>query len=329
LDIDRIRETITTMGGVSTVVAGDRRLLKVHTHTPTPGKILDYGVSLGSLEDINIENLQSQSLRYATESARERGLPASAAVGANLHNSHNAPGGAAVAEATPPGEQSSPAQEAREVGIVAVAAGDGWLDIYRSAGAITVPGGQTMNPSTQELLQATESCPSDTVLILPNNKNVVMSANQVAGLTKKRVVVIPTGSPAQGVAALLAYNFEADFDANAQAMTEASQQVDTIEITRAVRTAQVDGVNTVEGEPIGLLNDTLVAAGKDQTQVIHDALGKLDMSRHEIITVYYGADVTEETASALSSQIKAWYPNQEIEIVSGGQPFYEYVISAE
>ncbi len=324
LDIDRIRDTITAMGGVSTVVAGDSKLLKLHTHTPTPGKILDYGVSLGSLEDINIENLQSQSLRYAAASARERGLPASAAVGAALQNSHSV-----AMTTTTVAAQASTEQEAREVGIVAVASGTGWEHIYQSAGAIIVPGGQTMNPSTEELLKAAESSPSETVIILPNNKNVVMSANQVASLTKKQVHVIPTSSPAQGIAALLAYNFEADVEANLKAMEEASKSVDTVEITRAVRTTQADGVNTIEGEPIGLLNDTLVAAGADQLQVIREALGKMDMSRHEIITVYYGADVGEAAANAVAAQIMAWYPDQEVEVVDGGQPFYDYVISAE
>lgn len=324
LDLDAIRNTITAMGGVSTVVAGDRSLLKVHTHTPTPGKILDYGVSLGSLLDINIENLQDQSLRYAADSAHQRGLAAPAANGARPGGAFAA-GQAVVAAPTPP----NAAQAERAIGVVAVAAGDGWTEVYQSVGATIVPGGQTMNPSTEELLKAVESLPNDQVILLPNNKNVIMSAQQVGSLTKKQVYVVPSESPAQGVAALLAYNFEGDFAANCAAMSEAIRGVDTVEITRAVRTTQVDGVNVTEGDLIGLVNEKLVVAGGDATQVARDALGRLAMDRHEIVTVYYGADVAEDTAQALAEQIRAWYPNQEVEVVNGGQPFYDYVISAE
>jgi len=320
LDIDAIRNTITAMGGVSTVVAGDRSLLKVHTHTPTPGKILDYGVGLGSLLDINIENLQEQSLRYADDSARQRGLAAPAANGARL----GAPPAVGVA-AMPP----SAAQTERAIGLVAVAAGDGWTEVYQSVGATIVPGGQTMNPSTEELLQAVERLPNDQVILLPNNKNVIMSARQVGALTKKQIYVVASESPAQGVAALLAYNFTADFDANCAAMSEAIRRVDTVEITRAVRTAQVDGVNVTEGQLIGLVNEKLVAAGSDATQITRDTLGRLAMDQHEIVTVYYGADIAEATAQTLAEQIRAWYPNLEVEVVNGGQPFYDYVISAE
>ena len=316
LDIDGIRNTITAMGGVSTVVAGDRSLLKVHTHTPTPGKILDYGVGLGSLLDINIENLQDQSLRYAADSAHQRGLPAPTMNGAR-------PGD--VAAQMPP----NAAQTERAIGVVAVAAGDGWTEVYQSVGAAIVPGGQTMNPSTEELLKVVESLPNDQVILLPNNKNVIMSAQQVGSLTKKQVYVVPSESPAQGVAALLAYNFEGDFAANCAAMSEAIQGVDTVEITRAVRTTQADGVNVTEGDLIGLVNEKLVTSGGDATQVARDALGRLAMDRHEIVTVYYGADVAEANAQALAEQIRAWYPAQEVEVVNGGQPFYDYVISAE
>ncbi len=165
LDLDGIRRTLNAMGGVSTVVAGDSQMIKVHTHVPMPGKVLDYGVSLGSLLDINIENLQEQSLAYAEESARERGL-----TGMNLHSAalqngaHSASPPAALP--APP----APAVERLPVGVVAVAAGDGWARLFESyhLGGV-VPGGQTMNPSTEDLLRAVEACPSDNVILLPNN----------------------------------------------------------------------------------------------------------------------------------------------------------------
>src|SRR6266487_3196897 len=184
LDLDRIRQTIIEMGGVSTVVAGDEKMLKVHTHVPWPGKILDYGVSLGSLLDINIENLQEQSLTYAAESEAE----------------HTA---------------EEVKQVTQQIATVAVVAGTGFERVFRSIGVTAiVPGGQTMNPSTEELLAAVDAVDARQVILLPNNSNVILSARQVTGLSSKEVFVVPTESMPQGIAALLGFNFEADFESN-------------------------------------------------------------------------------------------------------------------
>jgi len=323
LDLERIRDTITGMGGVSTVVAGDSKLLKVHTHTPTPGKILDYGVSLGNLQDINIENLQEQSLRYAAESAREYGRVAAA-------NGAAVVGGRATAVASPPLVGEAPQREVGEIGIVAVASGEGWVKVFQSLGVSQlVPGGQTMNPSTEDVLQAVEACPAQKVIVLPNNGNIVMSARQVAGLTAKQVHVVPTDSLPQGIGALLAFNLEADFEANSQAMDAAIGRIQTAEITQAVRSVQIDGVNVTEGDVIGLVNGHLVTAGTDMDAVIHDSLGRMGASQHEIITIYYGMNVTLQAAEEMARRIKLQFPDQEIEVVEGGQPFYAYIISAE
>ena len=283
LDVEGIRDTITAMGGVSTVVAGDAKLIKVHTHTPTPGKILDYGVSLGSLQDINIENLQEQSLRYEAEGRAERGEEP----GAN--------GRAVVAQA--PGEQESGGlHELKDIGIVAVVSGDGWNDVYRDLGvSAIVSGGQTMNPSTEELFAAVEGCPFEQIILLPNNGNVIMSARQVPQLSKKNICVIPSDSMPQGITALLAFNLDAEFDANCQAMEAAIKHVDTVEITRAVRSVQIDGVNVREGDIIGLVNGRLVTAGDDSTQVTHESLTRMGADRHEIVTVYYGEGIEAAT----------------------------------
>ncbi len=324
LNLEEIRDTITHMGGVSTVVAGDTKLLKVHTHIPTPGKVLDYGVSLGSLQDINIENLQEQSLRYAAESAREHGA---AAVGTNGGGpAHGA--ASATAVATP--QVPSAARAVGEIATVVVAAGEGWTRVFESLGvAAIVPGGQTMNPSTQELLTAVESVACQKVILLPNNGNVVMSARQVPQLTQKEVYVVPSTSLPQGVGALLAFNFDADFAANCKAMEEALARVQTVEITHAVRAVQLDGIDVSEGDVIGLVNDRLVAAGRDAEAVIHDTLTHAGVAEHEIVTLYYGADVDEQTAQALASRIQAWFPDLEVEVVNGGQPFYAYIMSVE
>src|SRR5579875_785168 len=189
LNVDEIRQHIIDMGGVSTVVAGDEKLLKVHTHTLTPGKILDYGVSLGSLLDINIENLQEQSLAYAAESAAEH----------------------AGSQITEP--------EKLPIATVAVVAGDGFVEVFKGLGvSAIVSGGQTMNPSTEELLEAVKSVPSDKVILLPNNSNVILSARQVANLTEKEVYTVPTETMPQGIAALTGFNFEADFETNCKVM---------------------------------------------------------------------------------------------------------------
>ena len=343
LDVNGIRRTINAMGGVSTVVAGDSQMLKVHTHTPSPGKILDYGVSLGSLLDINIENLQEQSLQYAEESARERGL-----TGMNLHSAAasaddaNASNGAAMNGARPasavpvapmapiaPPEPPQPV-EAREVGVVAVVAGDGWANIYGSyrLGGI-VPGGQTMNPSTEDLLRAVEACPSDKVILLPNNGNIIMSARQVAQLTNKQVHVTPTTSMPQGIAALLAYNYQADFVTNAAAMDRAISSVATGEITQAVRNAQIDGVAINEGDIIGLANGKLAASGHDVSQVLHEMLRCMGAGEHELITLFSGQDVSDGDAEAMAAQVRSWFPSQDVEMQHGGQPFYAYVVSVE
>jgi uncharacterized protein len=302
LDVEKIRQTIIDMGGVSTVVAGDEQMLKVHTHTPTPGKILDYGVSLGSLLDINIENLQEQSLNYAAESAAEY------------------------------------AQEARQaenllvsqIATVAVVSGQGFEKVFQGLKVNTiVSGGQTMNPSIEELLAAVEEVPAQQVIILPNNSNVVLSAQQIAGLTQKEVYVVPSKTLPQGIAALISFNFAADFASNCQAMAQAINNVQTAEITTAVRSVQLDGVSVREGDFIGVINGQLTVANQHMQQVVHDTLSRMHIDNYEIITLYYGEDVTAEQADQLAKDIKVRYSQLEIEVVDGSQPHYAYILSAE
>jgi len=299
LDVEKIRQTITDMGGVSTVVAGDEKLLKVHTHTEQPGAILDYGVSLGSLLDINIENLQEQSLTYAAESEAEHAV-----------------------------EQAQ--QVTQQIATVAVVAGPGFENVFRSIGLTAiVPGGQTMNPSTEELLKAVDAVGPEQVILLPNNSNVMLSARQVVGLTSKTIYIVPTETMPQGIAALLGFNFEADFESNCKAMTEAAKNIQTAEITTAVRTAQIDGVHVREGDYIGLVNGDLAIAGQDIDHVIHETLQRMHIERYEIVTLYFGEDVTQQQAEETARHIKEKYSHLEIEVVDGGQPLYAYILSAE
>ena len=302
LDVERIRQSIIDMGGVSTVVAGDEKMLKVHTHTQTPGKILDYGVSLGSLLDINIENLQEQSLTYAAASEAEH-----------------------AAEE----ETQSPALHA-EIATVAVVAGAGFEKVFRGLGvSAIIPGGQTMNPSTEEILAAVDAVDADKVIILPNNGNVILSAQQVPHLTSKEIYIVPADTMPQGIAALLGFNFDADFPTNCAAMTEAAKNIQTAEITTAVRSVFIGGVRVREGDFIGLINGNLTIAGQNMELVIQDTLQRMGMDRYEIVTLYYGEDVTSQQAQETAKRIKGRHSHLEIEVVDGGQPYYAYIFSAE
>ena len=302
LDVEKIRQTIIDMGGVSTVVAGDEKMLKVHTHTLTPGKILDYGVSLGSLLDINIENLQEQSLNYAAESAAQH------------------------AEDLEKKEKLVIPQ----VSTVAVVAGKGFEKVFEGLNVNTlVSGGQTMNPSIEELLSAVEKAPTRQVIILPNNSNVILSAQQVVGLTQKEVYVVPSKTLPQGIAALISFNFEADFASNCQTMTDAINNVQTAEITTAVRSVQLDRVSVREGDFIGVINSHLAVAGQNMQQVVYDTLKRMNIDNYEIVTLYYGEDITAEQAEQMAKDIKTRYAQLEIEVIDGSQPHYAYILSAE
>jgi uncharacterized protein len=303
LDVENIRQTIIDMGGVSTVVAGDEQLLKVHTHTATPGKILDYGVGLGSLTDINIENLQEQSLAYAAESAAEH-----------------------AAEEEDEEETTHDSQ----ITTVAVVSGTGFEKVFEGLGVSSiVSGGQTMNPSIEELLTAVDNTASKQVILLPNNSNVILSAQQVKNLTAKEIYVVPSKTLPQGIAALLAFNYEADFASNCQAMSEASQHIQTAEITTAVRSVRLGNVTVREGDYIGVINGNLTVAGQDIQIVLQDTLKRMPIDNYEIVTLYYGAEVTADEAQETSRRIKEQYSHLEIEVVDGGQPYYAYILSLE
>ncbi|RAQ96388.1 hypothetical protein A4R35_12650 [Thermogemmatispora tikiterensis] len=310
LDVERIRQAIIDMGGVSTVVAGDEKLLKVHTHTQWPGKILDYGVSLGSLLDINIENLQEQSLAYAAESRAEHEQAAGRGQDA-----------AAASQAPAP---SAP------IATVAVVSGSGFEKVYCGLGvSAIVPGGQTMNPSIEELLAAVNSVEAEQVIILPNNSNVILSAQQIPRLTSKQVEVIPTETLPQGIAALMSFNYSADLATNVQSMSAAARRIQTAEITTAVRAVQIDGLRVREGDIIGLINGNLAVAGSSLDGVIHDLLQRMHVERYELLTIYYGEGTSETHAQETAARIKQTYSHLEVEVVDGGQPYYTYIFSVE
>jgi dihydroxyacetone kinase-like predicted kinase len=211
-----------------------------------------------------------------------------------------------------------------------VAPGPGFAQIFRSlhAGEV-VGGGQTMNPSTEDLLDAIGRLPQRDVIVLPNNGNIIMAARQAAAMSDKRVEVLPTRTAPQGLAALLSFNYQSGLAENVDAMAGAISRVHTAEITTAVRDASVDGVEVRAGQAIGLLDGDLVTAADAPDPVIDELLSRMDLGEREIVTIYYGQLASRDRAEALAEQIGERYAGLEIEVQDGGQPLYDYIISAE
>ena len=303
LDMDHVRQTIQSIADWS-VVVGDSEVIRVHGHTDDPGQMLSAMVANGRLADIHIEDMDLQVLE---REARQAQGPAEPEV---------------ADEIAPP----------VPLATVAVAAGEGLEAVLRSLGVSEiVRGGQTMNPSTEELLAACTAANASQVLILPNNKNVILAAEQVAQLVPDdvSVTIVPTKTVVQGIAAQLAFNSEAAPDENAAAMAEAAQAICTIELTYAVRDSTSGNLAVREGEAIALVDDMLVAHGADQIAALRGALDILDTDDYEVVSVYPGADAEPDITDALVAQLEEWLPLAEIEVTSGGQPHYHYFIGLE
>jgi hypothetical protein len=217
-----------------------------------------------------------------------------------------------------------------DIAMVTVATGDGFFELLNSLGnIIIVPGGQTMNPSVNELLQAVESAPSDNIILLPNNKNIMSAASQVQSLTSKKVKVIPTRNIPQGIAAFLAFGYDLNLEQNAKAMEKAISRVKSIELTRAVRETRLNGLEIKKGQFIAILNDEDLIARADRVgDTILEALGKAGADKAAIVTVYYGAEIKGAEAQEIAQEIRDRY-KAEVEVVQGGQPHHNYVISLE
>lgn len=300
LDFPTIRERLLALGS-SGVVIGDEELVKIHIHTEHPGAVLEEAVRWGELGQIRIDNMAAQ-VRAVTEGAAAARPPAAAA-------DQPAPGGPQV---------------------VTVASGAGLVEALRGLGAAhIVSGGQTMNPSTEELLRAVEATPGDEVLLLPNNSNVILTAEQVVALTAKRVAVVPSRSVPQGIAALAAFTFAGGLDENVAAMTAALRDIRAGEVTRAVRAATIDGLNVAAGQVIGLLDGKLCCCGATAAEVVPELLARMAAADAELITLYRGEEVDETAAAAMVESLSSRYPDAAIELVDGGQPHYDYLIGVE
>ena len=299
LNVPLVTAKIDAMGD-STVVVGDERTIKVHVHVKDPGQPISYAVSLGAITDVVVENMQEQMEDIV----------------------------ATAVSPTPPLPEIM--LEPDQIGVVAVAAGTGLANAFRSLGvAHVVNGGQTNNPSTEEILQAIDAVPTNKVIVLPNNKNIILAAEAARDLSQKQVAVIPSRTVPQGISALMFLNPDGDLAATAQAMTTSLADVATGEITRATRSVTIDEVGVKEGQFIGLVDGRLRACGPDMTEVLTRVLAQMDMDEREIVTLYYGQDVSAVEAAAVAAQIEQLYPEVEVEILDGGQAHYYYILGAE
>ena len=307
IDVDKMRAGIEALGDCPLTV-GDVSAVKVHVHVADPGKPISLGARFGSISDVVVEDMLAQYEAYSASRA------ASQVVEPVLRM----PVGFSASE-TPPA-----------IGVVVVAAGQGLINVFRSLGATgVVEGGQTMNPSTAQILDAVEQMASDQVIILPNNKNILMSAQQVIEVSEKRVMVVPTRSIPQGISALLALDQGVSLESNADAMKESALDVITGEITWATREVQLNGIDVHEGDAIGLLEDELVVDAKSFDEAVHWLLAEADLDDCELVTLYYGEQVIASQAQDLADQLLEAYADLEFEVVEGGQPHYPYIISME
>ena len=291
LNADKIRSRLDKKGE-SLIVVGDESTTRIHIHTLDPGNVIHVATGLGTVHQVSIRNMDEQHRDFL--------------------------------------EMQKDKAPAVDMAIVAVVAGDGLAEVFTSLGVTAiVPGGQTMNPSTKDILQAVESIASDKVIVLPNNKNIVLTAEQVHTLTEKDVEIVATETIPQGVAALLALDYEADLETNGNIMRQAIPLVNTVEVTRAVRSTQINNIKIKKKQAIGLLDGELVAVGSNPTEVLHETLSKLDVSGKEIVTIYFGADTAQAEAERASALAREDHPQLQVEVVHGGQPHYNYIVSVE
>ena len=296
MDVEPFRAFLDSLGD-SLVLVDDEEIIKVHVHTNDPGKALHEAIDYGSFVTVKIENMRLQHTeKVMTENEKAPKIAA----------------------------------PEKPLGVVSVCAGDGLADVFRNLGVDgIISGGQTMNPSTQDILTAVNAVPAETVFVLPNNKNIIMAAQQVEGLTEKKVVVIPSKTVPQGITAMLSFNPEAGIEENTEALTEALATVDTMQITYAARNSDFDGFDIHEGDYMALYGSQLFGTSKDIKVLLRSLAEKVRDEGKEYITIYYGADVKERHAQKAADIFADICPDADVNLIRGGQPVYYYMISAE
>ena len=296
LDPEKLRDFLSGLGD-SLVLVDDDEIIKVHVHTNDPGKALHEAMDYGSFVTVKIENMRLQHTeKVMTEAEKSPKI----------------------------------AEPEKTFGVVSVCAGKGLADVFTNLGVDgIISGGQTMNPSTQDILEAVNKVPAEIVYVLPNNKNIIMAAEQVDALTPKKVIVIPTKTVPQGVTAMLSFNPEGEEDENTQAMTEVLSTVDTMQITYAARNSDFDGYDIHEGDYLALYGSALFGTSQDIKTLLKSLAKKVRDDGKEYITIYYGADVKEKHAQKAADIFAEICPNADVNLLNGGQPVYYYLISAE
>ena len=296
MDPEKLRDFLSSLGD-SLVVVDDEEIIKVHVHTNDPGKALHEAMDYGSFVTVKIENMRLQHTeKVMSESEKEPKI----------------------------------AEPEKPLGVVSVCAGDGLADVFQNLGVDQIiSGGQTMNPSTQDILEAVNKVPAETVFVLPNNKNIIMAAEQVNDLTPKNVVVIPSKTVPQGVTAMLNFNPEGEIEENVEAMTESLATVDTMQITYAARNSDFDGYDIHEGDYLALYGSQLFGTSQDIKVLLKSLAQKVSDDGKEYVTIYYGADVKEKHAQKAADLFAEMCPDADVNLLYGGQPVYYYMISAE
>ena len=295
-DPEELRAFLANLGD-SLVLVDDEEIIKVHVHTNDPGAALHEAVNYGSFVTVKIENMRLQHTeKVMTESEKAPKI----------------------------------AEPVKPLGVVAVCAGEGLADVFQNLGVDgIISGGQTMNPSTQDILEVVNQVPAETVFVLPNNKNIIMAAQQVDALTPKNVVVIPSKTVPQGVTAMLNFNPDGEVQENTDALTEALGTVDTMQITYAARNSDFDGYDIHEGDYLAIHEGSLFGTSRDIKVLLKALAQKLSEEGKEYITIYYGADIKEKHAQKVADLFAELCPDADVNLLSGGQPVYYYLISAE
>ncbi len=310
-EVDSLRDWLGGVGD-SIVCFSDENIIKVHVHTNHPGDAFEKGLTMGYLSKMKVDNMRLEHhevlIEDASRIAEER-----------------------KEETGPAAAPEKPAEPAKEYGFISVSAGDGLTEIFRGIGVdYVIEGGQTMNPSTEDILNACEQVNAETIFVLPNNKNIILAANQAKDIIEdKTIIVVPTKTIPQGITAMISFSPDMSPEENLEAMKDASQCVRTGEITYAVRNTTIDGHAIEKDDIMALGDDGLLAVAKEKDQAVLEAVKAMVNDESEIITIYYGQDIPEEEAEALAARIRKAYSQVETELQYGGQPIYYYFLSVE
>lgn len=309
-EVDSLRAWLGGVGD-SIVCFSDENIIKVHVHTNHPGEAFEKGLTMGYLSKMKVDNMRLEHHEVLIEDASRIAEEKK--------------------EAAPAAAPEKPAEPAKEYGFISVSAGDGLTEIFRGIGVdYVIEGGQTMNPSTEDILNACDQVNAETIFVLPNNKNIILAANQAKDIIEdKTIIVVPTKTIPQGITAMISFSPDMNPEENLEAMKDASQCVRTGEITYAVRNTTIDGHAIEKDDIMALGDDGLLAVAKEKDQAVLEAVKAMVNDESEIITIYYGQDIPEEEAEALAARIRKAYPQVETELQYGGQPIYYYFLSVE